>query len=105
MDYTGPRYKDFENSQSLLEKSKTFKMKRKVNPYYIENMNHLKVNIKNYESLEYALEKIGVASKEKDLQDQIIKHGQYNSVLEIQSRKSKASNIVVKQINDKLNVL
>ena len=46
-----------------------------------------------------------MASKEKELQDQIIKHGQYESILQIQERKSKAGNIIVKQINDKLNVL
>jgi hypothetical protein len=63
VDYGSSKSKDLSASQELREKSKTYKIKRKSNPYYIEDMNHLRVNVSNLESIDYAMEKIGTLAK------------------------------------------
>jgi len=55
VDYGTPSNKSLSDSQELRQKSKTFKIKRKTNPYYIEDMNHLSINLSNYESIDYAM--------------------------------------------------
>ena len=42
-------------------------MKRKSNPYYVEDMGHLKVNVSNLESIDFAMERIGAVGKERVL--------------------------------------
>lgn len=79
-------------------------MKKKSNPYY-PTENNKPIDFKNYESIEFSLEKINSIKKDRLLNDQIVKHGQYGSILDIQEKKRRGGSLVVKEINEKLNLL
>ena len=80
-------------------------MKKKSNPYYPTENNNKPIDFKNYESIEFSLEKINSIKKDRLLNDQIVKHGQYGSILDIQEKKRRGGSLVVKEINEKLNLL
>jgi hypothetical protein len=43
--------------------------------------------------------------KDRQINDQIVKHGEYATILDIQERKRQGGSLVIREINEKLDFL
>ena len=57
------------------------------------------------EAIGYNILKINSKTKDKKLQEGIIKYGNYGSILDIQDRQNKVNKLMVKQINEKIDFI
>ena len=60
---------------------KTYRMKKKSNPYYQSEGNKESIDLTNFEAIDFEIEKLNQLRKDRELNDQFVRHGQFPSIL------------------------
>ena len=97
--------KSIDMGNSCLASSKgTYVMRRPANPYY-SSIKRKEANFESLEGIDSEMDHLRNMKADRKLNDQIIKHGEYASILEIQERKRVAGAMLASEVNEKLNIL